>query len=95
MAFSMPFIAKVRSLLSGQSTEDFGEGRRFPLTNDMRKAIALQIAGLAKADLKDYTFERRRSANKSMKSDIVIYDGAGAIVLHGREIEGGPLAFWS
>jgi len=95
MALSMQVIARVRSLLSGQSAEDFGEGRRFPLTNDMRKAIALQIAGLAKADLKGYTFERRRSGNRNTKSDIVIYDGTSAVVLHGREIAGGPLAFWS
>lgn len=91
----MGFIGKLRSKLSGQTREAFGSGQRFPLSNDIRKAISVQMAGMSAADLSGYTFERRHSDYRDTKSDIVIYDASGNAVFHGRESSGGDLAFWS
>ena len=91
----MKLLDSARSLFSGQTQEAFGSGERFPLTKQMIQKIRRHMSGLEKTDLTAYTFERRHSDYPGAKSDIVIYNDSGQIVLNGREISGGPTSFWS
>jgi hypothetical protein len=91
----MSVISAIRSKLSGQSLEEFGEGQRFPLSKVVQNEIRRHVVELSKADLKGYTFERRRSAFAFGKSDLVIYDSSGNHVLEGREMaRGAGFSFW-
>lgn len=92
---SNPF-SKVRSLLSGQSREEFGFGQRHPVSKQIAEGIRFHLDGMAKTDFAEYTFERRRSNYPTAKSDIVVYDPSGISVIRGREFsEGGhSLVFW-
>ncbi|HLF79437.1 MAG TPA: hypothetical protein VJB57_18300 [Dehalococcoidia bacterium] len=89
----MKLFDSMRSKLSGQTAEKFGEGQRFPLTKPMVKSIKQHIGSLRETDLDAYTYERRRSDYSQAKSDLMIYDREGQAVLHGRESDG-PLNFW-
>jgi hypothetical protein len=84
----------LRSRLNGQSTEVFGLGQRYPLTDKMVKSIKRHEISFRDVDLRSFTFERRRSTYAGAKSDLVIYDGDGKPALSGREFDG-PLSFWS
>ncbi len=88
-------IARTRSFLNGQSTEAFGSGRTYPLSKQMTQDIILHISELAKVDMTAYRFERRHSDFRSAKSDIVIYDERGEVIVNGREFSDGRSAFWS
>jgi hypothetical protein len=83
----------MRSKMSGQTMEKFGEGQRFPLTKQMVKSIYEHIGNLKGSDLSGYTYERKRSDYSQARSDLVIYDVDGKPVLHGRESDG-PMNFW-
>ena len=91
----MSFIRSFRSRFSGQSFEAFGTGQRFPLSKELSHEIRRHIVQLSRMDLAGYTYERRRSEYPQAKSDIVVYDPDGKIVLNGREMQGGgDLSFW-
>ena len=90
----MSFISALRSRFSGQSFEEFGEGRRFPLSKAVEHEIRRHVLELSTADLTGYTYERRRSDFVLAKSDIVIYDPSGKHVLEGREMARGGYSFW-
>lgn len=84
----------LRSKMSGQTLEAFGEGQQFPLTKQMIVSIQRHMSTLKDSDLKGYTFERRRSDYAGAKSDLVIYNASKQPVLHGRELGGGPISVW-
>jgi hypothetical protein len=90
----MSFIRSIRSKFSGQSFEAFGEGQRFPLSKELTTEVRRNIVQLSRKDLTGYTYERRRSEYPQAKSDIVIYDADGKLVLNGREMNGGDTSFW-
>jgi len=89
----MKLFDSMRSKLSGQTMEKFGDGQRFALTKPMVKSIKQHIIELRETDLAAYTYERRRSDYSQAKSDLVVYDGEGHAALNGRESDG-PLNFW-
>ena len=89
----MKLFESMRAKMNGQTPEKFGMGQRFPLTKPMVKSIKLHIVNLQDTDLTAYTYERKRSDYATAKSDLVIYNGEGETVLHGRESDG-PLNFW-
>ena len=91
----MSFLRSMRSKLSGQSFEVFGEGVRVPLSKELTHEIRRHIVELSRKDLTGFTFERRRSVFPQAKSDIVIYDATGTAVLNGREMQGGDTSFWA
>jgi hypothetical protein len=91
----MNLFSSFRSRMSGQTTEAFGTGERFPVTKQMATSIKSHMNGLINTDLSTYTFERRRSDYPDSKSDIVVYDPEGQVILHGREGSNGKLSFWS
>jgi hypothetical protein len=88
------FTRSIRSAFGGHPEKEFGEGRRYPLSKTLIHDIRRHVAVLSRVDLGDYTFERRRSEYPQAKSDIIIYDAAGAAVLKGREMSGGESSFW-
>jgi hypothetical protein len=90
----MNILNAMRSKLSGQTQEAFGEGQRFPLNGDVKRAILHHMNELGRKDLAAYSFERRHSYYPDAKSDLVIYDGEGQPVLHGRENRDGLLSIW-
>ena len=90
----MGVFSALRSKMSGQTSEAFGEGERFPVNKQMIITIKRHITDLKDTDITAYTFERRRSDYKGAKSDLVIYDGEQRAVLHGREPESGPISIW-
>jgi hypothetical protein len=87
-------LKSLRSRFNGQSTELFGQGQRYPLTDKMVKSIKKHEVSLRSADLGAFKFERRRSTYHDAKSDLVIYNAEGTPVLNGREFDG-PLSFWT
>jgi len=89
----MSILGQVRTMFSGQTREEFGEGQRHPLTKQMEKSIRRHIAGLRNTDLSAYEYERRHSEQKDAKSDLVIYDEAKNPVLFGRDMYG-DTSFW-
>ena len=89
----MNIISQVRSMMSGQTREEFGLGERHPLTSAMKKSIRRHVLSLHRADLNGYEFERRPSSQRHAKSDIVVYDGAQKQVLFGRDMDG-AMSFW-
>src|SRR5215204_6380536 len=93
-ATAMGMFSSLRSKMSGQTLEAFGEGERFPVNKQMILTIKRHVADLKDADLTGYTFERRRSDYKGAKSDLVIYNDTQQAVLHGREPESGPISIW-
>jgi hypothetical protein len=90
----MRMLSAIRSKMSGQTTEEFGSGQRFPLTKDLKRAISLHMNDLDRKDLSRFTFERRSSYYPDAKSDIVIYDDEEQPVLHGRESNDGLVSIW-
>ena len=58
--------------MSGQTTEAFGDGERFPVNKQMIITIKRHINDLKDTDITGYTFERRRSDYAGAKSDLVI-----------------------
>ena len=90
---AVKLLNSLRSKMNGQTREEFGLGHRSPLTPPMVKSIKRHMLTLKNSDLGAYSFERRRSDYAQSKSDLVIYDGEGKAVLHGRETDG-PLTFW-
>ena len=80
--------------MSGQTTEKFGEGERFPLNRQMMVMVRRHMTEMKDTDLTAYTFERRRSDYKGAKSDLVIYDNHQRPVLQGREPDSGPVSIW-
>ena len=87
-------FSALRSKMSGQSLEAFGEGQQFPLTKQMIVSIQRHMPSMAVTDLSGYTFERRRSDYAAAKSDLVVYNENKMPVLHGREPESGPVSIW-
>lgn len=88
-------LSSIRSFFNGQSSEKFGEGKRFPLTKEMVSALYSHLPALRKVDMKGYVFERRRSIYPGAKSDIVVYNAQEQPVVDGREIGGNsPFSFW-
>jgi hypothetical protein len=84
----------MRSKLSGQTREEFGEGQRFPLNGELKRAILHHMNDLNRTDLSTFSFERRHSDYPDAKSDLVIYDSTGLAVLHGRETKDGLVTIW-
>jgi hypothetical protein len=84
----------MRTLLSGQTKEQFGEGQRHLLTKDMTVQLRRHIAVLRNTDISGYKFERRHSSYPGAKSDIVIYDAGDKPAFFGREMDG-HLSFWA
>jgi hypothetical protein len=90
----MGMFNSLRSKMSGQTMEAFGEGERFPVTKQLIVTIKRHVNDLKDTDISGYTFERRRSDYKGAKSDLVIYNENKMPVLHGREPESGPVSIW-
>jgi hypothetical protein len=90
----MGMFSSLRSKMSGQTNEVFGEGERFPVNKQMIITIKRHVNDLKDTDITGYTFERRRSDYKGAKSDLVIYNENKMPVLHGREPESGPTSVW-
>ena len=92
----MSIFSKARTAMSGQTKEEFGFGERHPLDPKIRKSINFYMNSLTNKDLEGWTFERRRSEYPGAKSDLVVYNAEGKVVLNGREFEGGSnkTAFW-
>ena len=89
----MGVLASVRSKLSGQTTEQFGFGNRFPLSKQMIESIRRHLSKGRSESLANYKFERRRSDYSGAVSDIVVYDAQETPVLQGRDW-GHTLSFW-
>ena len=81
-------------LFGGGSQAAFGDGETRVLTKSIEGEVRRHIANLARADLKEYTFERRRSEYPHARSDLVVYNGAKTAVLDGRELDSGEISFW-
>jgi hypothetical protein len=90
----MGVFSALRSKMNGQTAEAFGEGQQFPLTKPMITSIQRHMPALKDTDLSSYTFERRRSDYAGAKSDLVIYNDSKQPVLHGRELNSGPISVW-
>ncbi len=90
----MKILNAMRSKMSGQTSAEFGSGERFPLTNDLKKAVSHHMEEIKKNDLSTFTFERRHSYYPHSKSDIVIYDAAAQVILYGRESDDGLVSIW-
>jgi hypothetical protein len=93
-ATAMGMFSSLRSKMSGQTSEAFGEGERFPVNKQMILTIKRHVTDLKDTDITGYTFERRRSDYKGAKSDLVIYNDTQQPVLQGREPDSGPISIW-
>jgi hypothetical protein len=60
----------------------------------MIRLVLLHFAGLATSTVRDYTFERRKTAYPNAKADLDIFDGAGRLVFQGREVPSGIAGYW-
>jgi hypothetical protein len=71
-------------------------GERQPIDDQMRRHIIRYINSMTNQDFSAYTVERRHTAYPEAKSDFLVYDGSGAVVLNGREFSHGAnrFAFW-
>jgi hypothetical protein len=90
----MGVFTSLRSKMSGQTSEAFGEGERFPVNKQMILTIKRHVVDLKDTDITAYSFERRRSDYKGAKSDLIIYNENKQPILHGREPESGPISIW-
>ncbi|MGE0688435.1 MAG: hypothetical protein AB7P33_16955 [Dehalococcoidia bacterium] len=90
----MNLLGSMRTKMSGQTQEKFGEGERYPLTKDLIRSIREHMNEFYRTDLSKYRFERRHSDYPDAKSDIVIYDPEERVAFHGREARDGRVAVW-
>jgi hypothetical protein len=75
-------------------SQNFGHGEKRPLPKSMELSIRRQHAGLATADLTQFTFESRDSTYKGASADFIIYDDSGRPILFGRQV-GPSMGFWT
>lgn len=90
----MKLLDSIRTKMSGQTQEAFGEGERFPLTKDITRSIREHMNEMGRTDLSKYTYERKHSFYPDSKSDLVIYDQQQQLVFHGRETRDGRVSIW-
>ena len=90
----MKLLDSLRSKMSGQTREAFGDGQRFPLTKSLINAVRDHNDELRGVDMSKYQFERRHSDYPATKSEIVIYDPQGELAFHGRENNDGRISIW-
>jgi hypothetical protein len=63
----------------------------FPIK--LAKQVKSQFTEFARTDMAEFTFEKTRSEFYSAKRDLSVYNGAGTMVLHGRDF-GDRIFFW-
>ncbi len=69
-------------------------GNREKLSSNLVKSLKQHFQQLADPNVATYTVERQKTTFPKAKSDLVIFNSAGTVVIKGREFGGGQTSLW-